>query len=188
MRLADYALWLDLETTGLSEFADRVLEVGWVLTRVEPGFPEVAWGEERILDTPYLVLERLIRDDVVREMHTANGLLGELRTDGGVPSAVADGRIVDAILAHAGTRPVALAGSGVAHFDRRFLAVYLPRLHHRLTHYALDVGVVRRFRAIAGIDPVYPGAKAHRALADALAALDEARRYTAELVPAGGAR
>ena len=67
-----------------------------------------------------------------------------------------------------------LAGSGVSHFDRRFIRRYWPSLDRKLAYAMFDVGVVRRFLREWGLGllpPEYAETRAptigHRALSDA---------------------
>jgi oligoribonuclease (3'-5' exoribonuclease) len=73
-----------------------------------------------------------------------------------------------------------LAGSGVEHFDRRFLKAHMPKLAAMLTWTPLDVGDVRRLASMAGYKPsgAAPQAdKNHRAEDDIRMHLEEARAY-----------
>ena len=74
-----------------------------------------------------------------------------------------------------------LAGSGVGHFDRRFLAAHTPTIERAFWYPVLDVGVMRRMLQYAGredlVPPLPESGKAHRALADARFALECCREY-----------
>ncbi len=66
-------MFVDVETSGLDERVDHLLEVALVLTDDE--LKEVAHISTIMLPIGALIME----DDVVREMHTKNGLLEELK-------------------------------------------------------------------------------------------------------------
>jgi oligoribonuclease len=73
-----------------------------------------------------------------------------------------------------------LAGSGVGHFDRRFIRQQLPAVDAFLQYPAIDVGVIRRaMRMWAGdaLDFKMNEGKEHRAMADIEQHLAEALTY-----------
>ncbi len=184
----DIILFLDLETTGTDVPNDNIIEIGLSLisTDVESGYPEIGSFSEVILpsDTAFV---RMMDKKVVREMHQTNGLLDEiisLREERGsdyynhTPTNVENG-----VLAWlnkftgADTTHIPLGGSGVTHFDRRFIKAFMPRLDARLTHWAYDMGVFRRMFLKAGVAPYSQDGKTHRALDDARVHADEFRHY-----------
>jgi oligoribonuclease (3'-5' exoribonuclease) len=131
-------------------------------------------------------MARLLAADALVRMHTANGLLAELgvtdrptETFPGTVLPVADvERQVIGLLDQygIGKNLLHLAGSGVAAFDRPFLARHMPKLH-ALLHYApIDVGVLRRtWQMWTGSDLVTVNQdKTHRAMDDARCHLAEA--------------
>lgn len=175
--------WLDLETTHLDERVGCIVEVGVIVTdeRLDP------LTTYETLVAPIGERASLTMDHEVRAIHERSGLLGDLQNAGGlgwlrtitdVEQEVCD--LLDAWRTAEQPR-LALAGSGVSHFDRRWLRAHMPRVERRMTYWSLDVGVVRRF--VAQVDPALvrptPAGKAHRALADARDALDEWRYYRA---------
>jgi oligoribonuclease (3'-5' exoribonuclease) len=203
--------WLDLETTCLDENEPHaaVLEVGVYVTNyylepvastsvvlnpgLEPRFlgyiDENDVGATRepseVLD---LIWQRM--DSSIRGMHAKNDLWAEVvRSDWSCERA--DEALVAFLLQATESPQVALAGSGVSHFDSRWLKVFFPKTHKRLTYWSFDVGVMRRFlRDLCGVaveeaDPTGASSndegKAHRALADAKAHLQEARVYVDSL-------
>jgi oligoribonuclease len=167
--------WIDLETTGSEPGQDQVLEVGIVLTRASFDPYQVrSWVAH------YDIEDAQHASKVVFDMHTANGLW-EAADESGWTIEEIDSQI-DAWLrtttASYPHRKVILCGSGVSHFDRRFIRRHLPQLDAWLTYYAIDVGVIRRFLRLAGIDVRDVGErKKHRAIDDALQHAAEARHY-----------
>src|SRR4051812_10486117 len=72
---ADTLLWLDLETTGLDESADSIIEVGCILTTTDLH----DLGEFSAVLTPAAEgYGRMMLNDTVRTMHETNGLLASL--------------------------------------------------------------------------------------------------------------
>lgn len=189
----NYILSLDLETTG-SEDDDYILEIGAAITDRE-------WNE---IDAKQIVLpittemeERL--PDVVRQMHTVNGLLEDsraLRKQGDslfiMPEMMLYNQAIEAadkeltawVKKYNGSDHMPFAGSGVMHFDRKYIKRQLPKFDKRITHWALDSGSVRRHMELAGIQLTAsslgaPLEKTHRALDDVRVHLAEEKRWMA---------
>ena len=78
-------------------------------------------------------------------------------------------------------QPVALAGTGIAHFDRRVIDAQFPAVADRLTYWALDMGPIRRLAEGTGHTdlclPAPVDGIAHRAEADVRRAQDEYRQW-----------
>lgn len=177
--LPDRILWVDLETTG-NRPGDEIIELGAILTNAS--LDEISdYTSVFTTDVPIGGL-----DPVVLEMHTKNGLWKDVL---GAKLLAADPKVEQGIFAwlarYGGVpagRSLPLAGSGVCHFDRRYIEVAWPNLANRLTYWSLDVGSVRRMAQLADYAPElhYEG-KTHRALDDIRQHLTEAREYLAVL-------
>lgn len=173
----DRILWLDLETTG-SGPAAAIIEVGCVLTDGSYPFEELAEYQSVIGQADYDPPDLYGLDEVVVRMHMKNGLFQELLLDNGTSSMKVESNIFQYLLDPwvPGDQLVPLGGSGVSHFDRKYIARDWTQLDHRLAYWSYDVGVMRRMLALAGVE--FPQEeKAHRALADARQHLAEARTY-----------
>ena len=172
-------LWLDLETTGTDETRDSIIEIGCILTT--EALDMLGEYESLVLPTDE-ALGRLLRNPVVKDMHRANGLLDQMLMleSGRKPHAVAQELL--AWLDEHTDQPVVLAGSGVGHFDRRFLKRWMPQVDRRLRHWCIDVGVIRRAHEMFTGNPPPSSAndaKTHRALDDARCHLKEALAFRA---------
>lgn len=191
-----FALWLDLETAGTDPHNDPILEIGAIVTRIDAPFAELATfscvtrrpSDEGQDVSPYWGPADL--DPVVRKMHTTNGLLAEIEAGGGVDLGEAETALIGVLRQIGHRHDFVLAGSGVGHFDRRFLDVQTPQLASWLRYYCLDVGVVRRFLVASGATGALTGlpgqdTKPHRAAADIALHLAEARHYAHLLGCAG---
>lgn len=172
---AKHIVVLDLETTGTDEHKDAILELGMVITdrtlTIERAYhytiapDKESWWNINF-DPDY---------DFVRRMHTDNGLLADVARHG------LDRMDVEAILVRefAGLgekHDFLMAGSGVGHFDRRFIKAVWPQWERWFQYPVLDIGVVRRFGELAGVQsPDLTTSKPHRALEDAKLHLEEMR-------------
>jgi oligoribonuclease len=177
--------WVDLETTGSDERHDHVIEIGFILTDIDLNVID----EFQSVIQPDALLPSLIQQmvPVVREMHEANGLLNELRSGYGTSIYEADRTIVSILVEHGVERHAGvIAGSGVGHFDRRFVKHHMKKLDRHLAYPAMDVGVVRRFvRDVMGVPlPEFDAAKtgkSHRAMSDIRLHLGEAKWFRSSL-------
>lgn len=175
--MTTHVAWIDLETTGTDEDRDPILEVGLIVTDMKfRKLRTMSW----VIRPDGLDALQANADPYVQKMHKDNGLW---------EACAQLGRLLDEVdlevanfLVSVGSGPFALAGSGVAHFDRRFIAAQMPLLDKRLTYWSLDVGVVRRFLTSAGRPDLVPEAgkganKPHRALDDIELHLIEGQHY-----------
>lgn len=175
--IQDMLLWLDLETTGSNVDHDSIIEVGAILTTTD--LTEVA-EFSIVIDPSDEALGRMLRTPPVREMHKANGLLAEvLEGTGRKPHDAAKALLAWLDENGAPQGRTVLAGSGVAHFDRRFIDRYMPQVSRWLRYWVIDVGVIRRAHGMwvgTEVSTAYD-AKTHRALDDARLHLAEARAF-----------
>lgn len=181
-------LWIDLETTGLSEVYDEIIEIGAIYT----DFNLIPLGPNFtvVIEPGEYAIGRLMMEPAVRNMHTENGLLEDIFARKCVKSIEeAETKLInwlDLIINRSSRKgPMEkfrfiLAGSGVGHFDRRFIQAYMKRLDKMLAHAPLDVGDVRRLAKLAGFEPSSvpsQDTKTHRAADDILQHLQEAQVY-----------
>lgn len=152
-------LWTDIETTGLDECRDAVLEIGmqatdWDLHPLDRGMRVVVrssrWWWRRLRVSAYC-----------RHMHTVNRLIDEVDAGGAhtFSRSEAGSAVVEYSAKHSEGGVPLLAGSSVD-FDRRFL----KRMHF-LGHSALE-GVSHRIVDVSVLDEIarhrYPDVYAHR--------------------------
>jgi oligoribonuclease len=176
-RSYDHILVLDLETTGTDERFDLILETAGILVSADTLVEVDRWNTLHRITTEAL---RTL-DPYVHTMHTKNGLLDDLAksTDFGTDASADSAWTAWLKDVTRSSKHVALSGSGVAHFDSRFLRLKMPHFTKALTYFTLDVGVVRRIATdLATVDPtILPdqNKKTHRAMDDAEFHLEELR-------------
>jgi len=170
--------------TGLDLASDALVEVACVVTDGE--LSELDEGIDLIIKPPAEALDRM--PDLVRQMHTASGLLAEL--PGGMTLAEAQDQVVGYVRGHVKeARKAPLCGNSIA-TDRAFLARDLPRLDEYLHYRMIDVSSVKElarrwFPRAYFASPLKIGG--HRALADIKESITELRYYReAVFVPPPG--
>lgn len=179
MPSTDFILWCDLETTGNKD-DDHILEIGLVLTEYDHNLNVLA--AENWLITPGTRKAIGDIDPFVIEMHVKSGLWADLAKHRNNYEIVQADILRWIDLHTMGEKQhIPFAGSGVGHFDRKYINKYLPQLSDRLTYWPLDIGVIRRMERLAGLgyNTEHTEQKPHRALEDAYLAADEARMWMA---------
>jgi oligoribonuclease len=170
--------------TGLDLANDALVEIACVVTDGE--LNELDEGIDLVIKPPAEALDHM--PDVVREMHTASGLLTELA--GGMTLGEAQDQLLGYVRGHVREpRKAPLCGNSIA-TDRAFLARDLPRLDEYLHYRMIDVSSVKEL-ARRWYPRVYFASPAkiggHRALADIRESITELRYYRdAVFVPMPG--
>jgi oligoribonuclease len=160
-------VWIDCEMTGLDLGQDALVEVAALVTDSELNV--LGEGVDIVIRPPAEALVNM--PEVVRQMHTASGLLEEL--DSGVTLAEAEALVLAYVREHvpdAGKAP--LCGNSVA-TDRGFLSRDMPALEAHLHYRIVDVSSIKELAR-----RWYPRAYYnHRALADIRDSITELRYY-----------
>ena len=173
-RAADRLVWIDCEMTGLDLTRDALVEVAVIVT--ESDLTEIDAGMDVVIHATPEQLESM--PDVVREMHTASGLLEDIPS--GVSLADAEAMVMEYVRGHVpDQRKAPLAGSSV-YVDRGFIARDMKALDEHLHYRVVDVSsikeVVRRwYPRVYYNSPTKHGN--HRALADIRESIAELRYY-----------
>ena len=183
-KVGDRIVWVDCEMTGLELGSDALVEVACVVTDAE--LNELDAGVTVVIrppDAPFAEMPQVVRD-----MHTASGLIEEIPL--GTTLAAAEKVVLDYVRSHVPEpRKAPLAGSSV-YVDRGFLARDMPELDAYLHYRLIDVSsikeLVRRwYPRVYFASPPKKGN--HRALADARESIAELRYYReAVMVPGVG--
>jgi oligoribonuclease len=182
--MTDRLVWIDCEMTGLDLARDALIEIACLVT--DGDLTVLDEGIDLVIKPPAEALDHML--DVVREMHTASGLLGELAS--GVTLAEAQDQVLGYVRGHVPEpRKVPLCGNSIA-TDRSFIARDMPLLDAYLHYRMVDVSSVKELarrwypRVYFASPPKHGG---HRALADVRESIQELRYYReAVFVPPPG--
>lgn len=181
-------LWFDLETTGLDEREEEILEVGWGISNLdlewiaEPrGFPIAQNEMTNVRDSVY-VNGRLM-DDFVTGMHLESGLWEELFDPSKtIELGDTEATICTVMDSHANAK-WSMAGTGVSQFDMRWVRQHMPRLYSRLTYYSIDLGTYERVASVLAGGRIRPSrnSAAHRSVDDIIWAHNLALEFKEKL-------
>ena len=169
----DQLVWIDCEMTGLDLARDALIEIACIVT---DGQLNAADEGVDLVIKPAEALDTM--PAVVREMHTASGLLDEL------PSGLTLAEAQEQVLAYVRSRvreprKVPLCGNSIA-TDRTFIARDMPELDAFLHYRMVDVSSIKELarrwypRAYFASPEKHGG---HRALADIKESIRELRYY-----------
>ena len=173
-KATDRIVWVDCEMTGLDLGSDALVEIACVIT--DANLAELDEGVTVVIRPPDSAFDAM--PDLVRDMHTASGLITEI--PGGTTIAEAEQVVLDYVKKHVpDTRKAPLAGSSV-YVDRGFLARDMPELDAHLHYRLIDVSsikeLVRRWYPRVYFNSP-PKTGNHRALADTRESIAELRYY-----------
>jgi oligoribonuclease len=182
--MTDQLVWIDCEMTGLDLARDALIEIACIVT--DGQLVPVDDGVDVVIKPPAEALDHM--PEVVRDMHTASGLLGELGA--GVTLAEAQEQIMAYVREHVHeSRKVPLCGNSIA-TDRTFIARDMPELDAFLHYRMVDVSSIKELarrwypRAYFASPEKHGG---HRALADINESIRELQYYReAVFVPPPG--
>lgn len=182
--MTDPLVWIDCEMTGLDLGRDALVEVACIVTDGE--LNQLDEGVDVVIKPPAETLEQM--SEVVREMHTASGLLRALPT--GVTLAEAEAVVLDYIRSHIPeAKKAPLCGNSIA-TDRAFIARDMPLIDAFLHYRMIDVSSIKElarrwYPRVYFASPEKQGG--HRALADITESIRELRYYRAAVfVPQPG--
>lgn len=177
-------VWIDCEMTGLDLRRDALIEIAALVTDSDLNILDE--GVDIVIKPPPEAVTQMTK--IVRDMHTASGLLDVL--PGGVTLAEAEKTVLDYVRGHVkDANKAPLCGNSIA-TDRSFLARDMPALDAHLHYRMVDVSSIKELarrwypRAYFA-SPEKKGG--HRALADITESIQELRYYRAAVfVPQPG--
>jgi oligoribonuclease len=174
VRVNGRLVWIDCEMTGLDIERDALVEIACLVTDGELNLLDE--GIDLVIKPPAEALAGMA--EVVREMHTASGLLAEL--PGGIPVAEAQELVLGYVRGHVPeAKKAPLCGNSIA-TDRWFIARDMPELDAYLHYRMVDVSSIKELarrwypRAYFASPAKHGG---HRALADIKESVQELRYY-----------
>ena len=172
--MTDRLVWIDCEMTGLDLARDALIEIACLVT--DGDLTVLDEGVDLVIKPPAEAIDQM--QSVVREMHTASGLLAELPA--GVTLAEAQDQVLSYVRRHvAEPRKAPLCGNSIA-TDRSFIARDMPELDAYLHYRMVDVSSIKELarrwypRVYFASPPKHGG---HRALADIRESVQELRYY-----------
>jgi oligoribonuclease len=172
--MTDQLVWIDCEMTGLDLARDALIEIACIVTDGQLNAADD--GVDLVIKPPAEALDHM--PEVVREMHTASGLLGELPA--GITLAEAQEQVLAYVRGNVHeARKVPLCGNSIA-TDRTFIARDMPELDGFLHYRMVDVSSIKELarrwypRAYFASPQKHGG---HRALADIKESIRELRYY-----------
>ena len=170
-------VWLDCEMTGLDPQTERIIEIAVVVTG-----PQL---EPRI-EGPVLVVHQ--SDELLGKMdawnkgtHGRSGLVDKVKAST-VTEAQAEQQIIDFLRRYVPKGKVPLCGNSIGQ-DRRFLALYMPKLEAFMHYRNVDVSTLKELakrwkpEACSG----FKKAQKHTALADVHESIEELAHYRKHL-------
>jgi oligoribonuclease len=170
----DQLVWIDCEMTGLDLARDALIEIACIVTDGQLNAADE--GIDLVIKPPAEALDHM--PEVVREMHTASGLLTELAS--GITLAEAQEQVLAYVRSHVREpRKVPLCGNSIA-TDRTFIARDMPELDSFLHYRMVDVSSIKEL-ARRWYPRVYVASPdkhgGHRALADIRESIRELQYY-----------
>ena len=134
----EYALGLDIETTGLEDTA-LILEVALIL--FDSKLNSVAHTSETIYHPINEVYAAM--GDYVTNMHTTNGLLEDIKnTDSEKTIHTVETHLCDWISENTSGAPLPMLGSSI-HFDRTLVSQQMPDLYNKFHYRSIDATSIK---------------------------------------------
>ena len=170
-------VWLDCEMTGLDPQTERIIEIAVVVTG--PQLTPRIEGPVLVVHQSDALLDKM--DAWNKGTHGRSGLTDKVRAST-VTEAQAEQQIIDFLKRYVPKGKAPLCGNSIGQ-DRRFLALYMPRLEAFLHYRNVDVSTLkelaRRWKPEAYSS--FKKAQKHTALADVHESIEELAHYRMHL-------
>jgi oligoribonuclease len=168
-----YLIWIDMEMSGLSPDADRVLEVAIVVT--DSQLVTVAEAPVKIVHQPDEVLDRM--DSWNKSTHRKTGLIDKVKA-ARQNEAEVEAELIAFLAQYLPGNTSPMCGNSICQ-DRRFLARYMPGLEAFFHYRNLDVSTLKELakRWKPGIMTGLTKHGKHEALADIYESIEELKYY-----------
>jgi oligoribonuclease len=171
---SDRLVWIDCEMTGLDLARDALVEVAVLVTDSELNV--LGEGVDLVIRPPDEAVAQM--HDIVRQMHTASGLIDEFAI--GVTLEHANAVVLDYLREYVPEPAKTPLAGNTVHMDRLFLARDLPEVEAWLHYRNVDVSSIKELvrRWYPRVYYASPGKTGnHRALGDIRDSIDELRYY-----------
>jgi oligoribonuclease len=171
-------VWLDCEMTGLEPDTDRLLEIAVIVTG-----PNLEPKIEGPVFAIHQTDERLDGMDAWNKgTHGKSGLIDRVRAST-VTEEEAEQQLIDFLSQYVPKRTTPMCGNTIGQ-DRRFLALYMPKLEAFFHYRNLDVSTLKELakRWRPDVYASFKKSQAHTALADAHESIVELEHYRAQFL------
>jgi oligoribonuclease len=166
-------IWIDMEMTGLKPDSDRIIEIAVVVTdpqltvRIEGPVLAVHQSDEALGTM----------DKWNRGVHGRSGLTERVKVST-VSEAMAEAEVIAFLKKYVGANKSPMCGNSICQ-DRRFLALYMPKLEAFFHYRNLDVSTLKELarRWQPELVSGFKKAQKHTALADIHESIDELIYY-----------
>ena len=174
-------VWMDLEMTGLSPPDDRIIEIATVVT--DPHLNVIEEGPVMAIRQPLARLAQM--DEWNTRTHTESGLVTRVK-ESEIDEDEAQRITLKFIARHVPGNHSPLCGNSICQ-DRRFLALYMPKLEAYLHYRNLDVSSIKEL-VVRWRPDLLDGFKknnTHRALDDIRESIAELKFYRETFIKMG---
>lgn len=171
-------VWIDLEMTGLSPAADRIIEIAVVVTDAQ--ITQRVEGPVLALHQSDAVLDGM--DAWNKGTHGRSGLIERVKAST-VDEAAAEAQVIAFLKQYVPAGKSPMCGNSICQ-DRRFLAKDMPALEAFFHYRNLDVSTLKELarRWKPAVLEGFKKAQAHTALADIHESIDELLHYRRHLL------
>ena len=166
-------VWIDCEMTGLNPATERIIEIAVVVTDANlqvrvPGPVLVIHQSDELLNA---------MDAWNKGTHGRSGLIDKVKAST-LSEEDAQEQLLTFLRQYVPKSKVPLCGNSIGQ-DRRFLALYMPKLEAYLHYRNVDVSTLKELARRWKPDAVksFKKAQRHTALADVLESIDELQHY-----------
>jgi len=166
-------VWIDLEMTGLSPSNDRIIEIATLVTDAHLNL----LAEGPVMAIRQSLTRLAAMDEWNTRTHTGSGLVGRVQASD-IDEREAERATLAFLSKHVPGNGSPLCGNSVCQ-DRRFLALYMPKLESYLHYRNLDVSSIKELAARwrPELRDKFKKKNTHRALDDIRESIDELRFY-----------
>lgn len=176
-------IWIDLETTGLNENIDFILEFAIGVTdRNGEWIDSESWLLPPTYRTKQAAVDRAKNDTFVNNMHIHSGLWKDLETAPHLVEVDAEMRILMYLTTFQFKNPMPMCGSSVG-FDRKFIAKFMPQLDLWFHYRNIDISSVKELckdlnpGVYSRLETETHPQKLHRGVSDLQDTVEEYRFY-----------